>query len=133
VTFFGFATLASLALAIVLRGGIALLFIGMALSICITCISGIVFPYCFEIYPAAIRAIGAGLASTAGNAGGLGALRKSHFRRAAHYAAAGMCPDPQRMTPPVGSPSIPGRITNSVIVVVTALAIRSVSHPATGA
>ncbi|WP_435869842.1 MFS transporter [Amycolatopsis methanolica] len=37
----------------------------------LTCISGIVFPYCSEVYPTAIRATGAGLASTAGNAGGL--------------------------------------------------------------
>ncbi|WP_236791877.1 MFS transporter [Amycolatopsis sp. GM8] len=73
VTFFGFATVASLALGIVPRDSIALLFIGMALSICITCISGIVFPYCSEVYPTAIRATGAGLASTAGNAGGLAA------------------------------------------------------------
>ncbi|WP_431903323.1 MFS transporter [Amycolatopsis thermoflava] len=71
VMFFGFAALASLALGVVPRDSIALLLIGMALSICITCISGIVFPYCSEVYPTAIRATGAGLASTAGNAGGL--------------------------------------------------------------
>jgi MFS family permease len=56
---------------VVPRDGVALLLIGMALSICITCISGIIFPYCSEVYPTAIRATGAGLASTAGNAGGL--------------------------------------------------------------
>ncbi|GAA5165368.1 MULTISPECIES: MFS transporter [Amycolatopsis] len=73
VTFFGFAALASIALGIVPRDSVALLLIGMVLSVCITCISGIVFPYCSEVYPTAIRATGAGLASTAGNAGGLAA------------------------------------------------------------
>jgi MFS family permease len=72
-TFFGIATVASVALALVPRDGLALLLIGMALSICITCISGIIFPYCSEVYPTAIRATGAGLASTAGNVGGLAA------------------------------------------------------------
>ena len=72
-TFFGIATVASVALALVPRDGLALLLIGMALSICITCISGIIFPYCSEVYPTRIRATGAGLASTAGNVGGLAA------------------------------------------------------------
>jgi putative MFS transporter len=72
-TFFGIATMASVALALVPRDGVALLLIGMALSICITCISGIIFPYCSEVYPTTIRATGAGLASTAGNVGGLAA------------------------------------------------------------
>jgi putative MFS transporter len=71
VTFFGIATAASVALALVPRNGVALLLIGTALSICITCISGIVFPYCSEVYPTSIRATGAGLASTLGNVGGL--------------------------------------------------------------
>jgi putative MFS transporter len=73
VVFFGIATVAALALAIVPRDSVALLFIGMALSICITCISGIFYPYSSEVYPTAVRATGAGLVSTAGNVGGLAA------------------------------------------------------------
>lgn len=73
VVFFGIATVSSLALAVVPRDGVALLLIGMALSICITCISGIFFPYSSEVYPTAVRATGAGLVSTAGNVGALAA------------------------------------------------------------
>jgi putative MFS transporter len=73
VVFFGIATISSLTLAVVPRDSVALLFIGMALSICITCISGIFFPYSSEVYPTAVRATGAGLVSTAGNVGALAA------------------------------------------------------------
>lgn len=73
VAFFSFATVSSVALAVIPRDSTALLFIGMALSICITCISGIFFPYSSEVYPTAVRATGAGLVSTAGNVGALAA------------------------------------------------------------
>lgn len=73
VTFFSVATVASVALALVPRDSVALLFLGMALSVCITCISGIFFPYSSEVYPTAVRATGAGLVSTAGNVGALAA------------------------------------------------------------